>query len=369
MSLNRGKQLTWERVIPDIATKNEFLMHLLLALSGLDDFTHQNPCNQDSRTVLFSKGSNESMSSTDVDSGSLHTIIEHHQQGLRGLREALDGATEANVEVLATGSMLLSAFAFASLRLKDFDPSHADGDGRPRVDWLRLVRGAASIIGHNWASLIRGRLRKLFIFNRLDGVELDFPVTSPTLIHSKRLSTFAEGARRAISNLRTFSDDLNLAITNAGHRADSAHSPTCAQNERDFLEQMFEDHERVIDIVEDKYIRILHVIHYFSRVDSDVSSDLDILADIEDTAVISWPHLLPQRFISSLDSYPCFGILEGKSFTILVHLYLILAVMENTWYIGTTIDREVKKVNALVTTLGSPQLVELMQWPMEVVSS
>lgn len=368
MSLNRGKCLTWERVIPDIATKNEFLMHLLLALSGLDDFTHQHPCNQDSQTVPSPKGSNESMSFTGVDSTSLHTVVEHHQQGLRGLRAALDGATEANLEALATGSMLLSAFGFASLRLKDFDPSHADGDGRPRVDWLRLVRGAASIISHNWASLRTGRLRKLFIFDRLDGGELDTPLTSPTLIHSKRLSTFKEGARRAIFNLRTFSDDLNLAITNAGHQTDSAHSPSCAQNERNFLEHMFEDHERVIDVVEDKYLRILHVIH-FSRVDSDASSDLDILADIEDSAVVSWPYLLPQTFVSSLDSYPYFGILEGKSFTILVHLYLILAIMENTWYIGTTIDREVKKVNALVTTLGNPQLIELMQWPMEVVSS
>lgn len=344
-------------------------MHLLLALAGLDDFTDQKTCSQISSEPVSGEGM-----TSDMNSVALQIITEHHQRGLKGLREELDAVTHANIEVLATGSMLLVAFAFASLRLSDFDPPHSDGFGRPRTDWLRLARGAASIIKDNWMSLRRSRLRHLFVFPNLTddwkycGANSDPTLSPPREIHSKRLSIFARGARQAISNLRAFSDDLDIVITMTGVPADSNLTPNATQSAQPSRDELFEEHKRVIGVIEDMYMRILHVLHT-RRIDPRASSDLEVLAEIEDTAVTSWPPFVSQAFISSLDLNPSFGKLEGKSFTLLAYLYLTLAILENIQYLGTGIDREVRKINSLVTSLGNSQLVELMQWPMEIVNS
>lgn len=53
MSLNSRKNLVWERVIPEIAAKNAFLMHLLLALASLDLFTTQTHDERTSPTLML----------------------------------------------------------------------------------------------------------------------------------------------------------------------------------------------------------------------------------------------------------------------------------------------------------------------------
>ena len=142
MSLSPRKSLVWERVIPKIAAKNAFLMHLLLALAGLDLLRTQS---HDRRMHLTS------------DSAELRALVEHHQNGLKGLQEELLSNEETNAEVLFAGSMLIVGFAFGSLRVGNLDilsrtsqvlsgREHTISDishptDRPHVQWLRLVRG------------------------------------------------------------------------------------------------------------------------------------------------------------------------------------------------------------------------------------
>ncbi|RJE19582.1 hypothetical protein PHISCL_08072 [Aspergillus sclerotialis] len=366
MSFKPTRSFAWERVVPDIVTANEFLMHLLLALAGLDYFTHDQHSQQ-----LLNTSMNNPTKSRDLDPANLQAIIEHHQLGLEGLRRALDGATEANVETLTAGSMLIVAFAFASLRVRDFDLSDVCGVRRPRIDWLHLVRGASSVVRQNWASLIRGRLRHLLLFNyvnddwKLCQGELE-SASTPPVVHSKRLSAFAAGARRAIYNLREFSNALTINQNFPRHSANSTSSPSSEQNQQPSVKHIYEEHTRAIDVVEDMYMRILHVLH-FARIEPQSPSDHDVLSDVEDTAATSWPILLSQEFLSSLDSYESFGVVEGTSFTILAHLHLTLALLENIWYLGPSIDREIEKINSLILTLGNDDLFRLMQWPMEVI--
>ncbi|KAJ6009069.1 hypothetical protein N7499_000977 [Penicillium canescens] len=90
LSLNPGKALIWGRVSPDIADKNAFLMHLLIALAGVDILTTQQP--------------NEQMHAN-LDAAKLQTLVEHHQMGLQGLQEQLAAVKHTNAEVLFAGSM------------------------------------------------------------------------------------------------------------------------------------------------------------------------------------------------------------------------------------------------------------------------
>ncbi|KAF5004930.1 hypothetical protein F66182_15993, partial [Fusarium sp. NRRL 66182] len=85
MTLHKIKTEVWERVFLDLATTNEFLMHLILALAGAD--------------ILITEECPMSWSA------SLHLIMEHHQQGLAGLQKALCATAELNEEALLAGSM------------------------------------------------------------------------------------------------------------------------------------------------------------------------------------------------------------------------------------------------------------------------
>ena len=81
MSFKYTQSLAWERVVPDIVTANEFLMHLLLALVGLGYFTHDQHSQQSINTPINDPGG-----SKDLDPANLQLLIEHHQLRLEGPR-------------------------------------------------------------------------------------------------------------------------------------------------------------------------------------------------------------------------------------------------------------------------------------------
>lgn len=382
MTLHSGKSLVWERIFPDVAASKEFIMHLLLALAGLDILTADHPSDgqvhwENSTTSIGSHIKNPELNK-------LETVIQHHQRGLEGLQEELRGAGESNAELLVIGSMLVVGFAFASLRIRDLDPSpqilsdsidtnsyHTASDaGRPQVHWLRLIRGVSFITQQYWITLKKSRVRTLLLFNNANDdwkpcqSELDSAPAPQGAPRSTRITRFALGARQAILNLRTFSSILK---TRTAVTEDLAYPTSFPSPDSDRM-TILQKQDDAITLIEDIYMRILYVLQ-LRRIETRSSSSLDTQAEIEEAAVTSWPHLLSQTFISSLESYESFGVIEGLSFTILVYLYLTLSILEDLWYLGTTFDKEINKIHALILKLNDNQLADLMKWPMEVIKT
>lgn len=371
LSLHPRKILVWERVITEIASNNPFLMHLLLALAGLDILTSQKP---DQRTAMTS------------DAIKMQSLVEHHQKGLQGLQEKLTSIEKTSAEVLFAGSMLIVGFAFGSLRIENLDLSAQTSQvsrknisqGSPHrfevppLEWLRLVRGVSSIARHSWKTLKLGRLRPLLMFsNANEDWKLLGPdhVPSAVSLHymrSEQLSAFALGAPEAISSLREFLSTLKATMLEVGDGVGTSQI-SGSSPEYDGIHQLgdvFEAQNQAIDVAEQMYMRVIYVLE-LQRIETS-SSDRDIQVEIEDAAITAWPHLVPEIFISSLDSNHGPEILTGLSFTILAHLYLLLTLLDDLWYLGKNFGAEITKINALVVGLGDSSLLKLMEWPVNV---
>jgi hypothetical protein len=377
LSLNPDKALVWERVIPDIAGKNAFLMHLLIALAGLDILTTHQP--------------NEQMYANS-DAAKLQTLVEHHQMGLQGLQEQLATVEDANAEVLFAGSMLIVGFAFGSLRVGNLDhltnmsqsasteehtsPGTPHRFDRPHIQWLQLLRGATFIVRDSWATLKLSRLRPLLLFNNAnEDWKLLGPDPLPTSVppgcvrsRSQSISAFALGASRAILRLREYLNTLKSTDCEVGD--DIIQSPISGtspgSNGNPQLDELFAAQDQAIAIAEQMYLRIIYVLQ-LQRIESS-SSDRDLHAEMEDAAIASWPGLVPQAFISSLDSESNLDIPIGFSFIILAHLYLLLTLPDHLWYLGKHFGMEIKTIHGLITELGDPRLSSLMAWPMNVLT-
>lgn len=105
MSFDQKRILIWKQVIPDLAAKEEFLMHLLLALAGVHFLLERLPTGQGNEEDSV-------VEEQEMDPISLSDIVEHHQKGLQGLRAALATLSPATAEVICCGSTLLVGFAF-----------------------------------------------------------------------------------------------------------------------------------------------------------------------------------------------------------------------------------------------------------------
>lgn len=367
MTLHKIKTEVWERIILDLAATNDFLMHLVLALAGAE--------------ILITEKSNPSISWTP----SLQSIMEHHQQGLAGLQEALCAFAELDAEALLAGSMLVVGFAFASLGIKDLDSSmgtsqHSSlgGSSTPlQIQWLHLARGVTSILGQFWSSLRRCRLRALLFFNndnddwKLCETELRSGVVqlNNQSIQLKRLRKFASGANYALSGLR----DICASLRPSGHLEEGSDSsplidtPRSDRSGRTSLGAC----EQAIDVVENLYMRILYVLHMkpLNSQSPSSSSNLEIQTDLEDAAIAGWPIQLSEDFISILDSRHenVDTLLLGVSLTILAHLYSTVAILEDIWYLGKSCDGEIYKINALICGLGDERLIHLMEWIVDLI--
>ncbi|GAA92322.1 hypothetical protein AKAW_10436 [Aspergillus luchuensis IFO 4308] len=299
MALHPERKLIWQRVIPTLAAEEEYLMHLLLALAG----THA-LCEAESPEAKSLDPNLDPNFQNNPEANSFrdyHRILDHHQKGLEGFRHALSEATASTAEYIFCGSILIVAFAFASLRiraLRDKGMGFHNGDsaGEPWIDWLHLVRGLGA-------------------FDYGMNVE-DTP--SPDSYGSPNIQTIPELLREQIST---------------------------------------------IDRLEDMYMRILYVFR-FTASERDSSISMDIQTDLEEAAVLSWPHLISQSFILSIQQGQGAGVFEGFSYVILAHFYVILLLFEDLWYLRGAFPREIRNTHMLVVKLGDEALMPLMQWPM-----
>lgn len=375
MSFNRRRTLIWQQIIPDLAAKEEFLMHLLLALAGVHFLLERLPTGE---------GNEDSVAEEqEMNPISLSNVVEHHQKGLQGLRAALATLSPATAEVICCGSTLLVGFAFASLRIRALNefrrPSESENDGHLQLDWLYLIRGLVSILGQQWPTLKMGRLRSLLYYRHANHDWKAFPpstMTSPfprLKLCSLRLSKFAYGASTTLESLRNFINTLKPSYKTRSEISNSA-TPTSQGSPIPYIylydnDELLRAQEAAIDILEDMYMRILHILE-FTTSERDTPVNLDVQADLEDTAVTSWPDLLSSTFLASLnvDKEIGIGSVEGGSYAILAHFYLIFTLYENSWYLKDSFEREIAVIDGLIRRAGNEHLVSLMRWPMEVVS-
>lgn len=381
MTLHKIKSVVWEYVIPEMAAANEFLMHLVLALAGLDILTLENTRDGNVQSSPY-----PSMCS---NASRLQSIMEHHQRGLAGLQEALCATSEPDAEALLAGSMLIVGFAFASFGIRDLDPSIAVSQdsttpdlaspsplpdvGTPQIQWLHLVRGVTSILKQFWPTLRTCRLRSLLFNNnanddwRICEAKLRSNTTASENIRSRRLQRFATGANRAITALRVQIGRLRSSGIFLEDAVGSPLSTTPHSDQSGSREKASVDlHEQAIAVVENLYMRILFVMQ-LKALGSQCSADLEIQAELEDAAVSGWPHLLSDEFISSLDLRGHVDTSQGLSFVILAHLYLTSAISDELWYCGKRVDIEIHKIRSVIAGLDDANLSSLMEWPMHVI--
>ncbi|KAF3402547.1 hypothetical protein DPV78_004257 [Talaromyces pinophilus] len=374
MSLHPTRVVMWQRVIPEIATKREYLMHLLLALAGMHaQYEYYTSTVVDSNPTDYRNGAYfDGNSSADVD---LYRMIEHHQKGLEGVQEALYHVSSATAEDVCCGSILITAFAFGSLSISGYNNSIEPGlsheDESPSTEWLRLCRGLVGVIHEHWTTLKRGRLRSMLHYSHANDdwkmyPPLDPLSSSPRLIQGSRvLSIFAQGASKALSMLRAFSTTLFSSPAASSELSLSPYRNT-EDSQLDTTDDYDADYGITIDKLEEIYMRILYVLH-FTESERSCSASLDIQIDLEDAAITSWPEMISDAFISSLNPKCPLGIANGFSFTILAHFYLTLILLEDLWYLNRGIRKEIQKIARLVSNLNDSPLSNLMQWPMAVI--
>ncbi|PYI20675.1 hypothetical protein BO99DRAFT_381884 [Aspergillus violaceofuscus CBS 115571] len=381
MTLNTTRKYVWEQVIPDMATKKEYLMHLLLALSG-EHVLYQ--AHVAESTVLGIEDSQASLAACSQQELQLeyHRIIQHHQKGLEGFRQALFDISPATAEYVFCGALLIVAIAFASISTRNQDCTaglgfgQAEDDQNPYIDWLHLVRGLTSIVEGHWFTLKRGRLRTMLFYTHAnDDWKAAVPVISssqfPRLKYAPKVfHVFAQGACQALQMIRTFAGTLSPSQeATTSIDGDIFGKPQHPQHDHEQDEHPQYDHLHAIDRLEEIYMRILYTLQ-FSHSKRDFPASLDIQNDIEDSAVNSWPTMLSARFFDSLktSTRDHLGTAEGFSYTILAHFYLVSILFQDVWYLNSGFRSEIQKIIRLVSRLENEALNGLLTWPMAVIS-
>ncbi|RAH40492.1 Zn(II)2Cys6 transcription factor domain-containing protein, partial [Aspergillus brunneoviolaceus CBS 621.78] len=397
MTLSATRKDVWEQVIPDMVTKKEYLMHLLLALSG-EHVLYQAYMTQSTASGIDDNQSSLAACSQHELQLEYHRVIQHHQMGLEGYRQALTDISPTTAEDIFCGALLITAISFASICTRNQDRtawlgfSQADDDQSPYIDWLHLVRGLTSIIEGHWFTLKRGRLRTmLFYLYDNDDWKAAVPAISssqfPRLRYAPKVfHVFAQGACRALQMLRIFartlspSQEATMFIDGDSlsrlQQTDHHDQPTPSNGADDSSQHDHEqdecpqhDHLHTIDRLEEIYMRILYALQ-FSRSERDTPASLDIQNDIEDSAVMSWPCMLSARFFDSLQSSAVdhLGAAEGFSYTILAHFYLVSILFQDLWYLNSGFRSEIQKIIRLVSRLENEALSGLLKWPMAVIA-
>lgn len=88
---------------------------------------------------------------------------------------------------------------------------------------------------------------------------------------------------------------------------------------------------------------------------------------VQTAQTASWPHLVPETFITSLELEDDLEIFTGFSYAIFAHLYLLLALLDNIWYFEKNFGTEIKNINVLVAGRDSLERSEVIAWPMKVL--
>ncbi|KAJ5153741.1 uncharacterized protein N7500_009180 [Penicillium coprophilum] len=360
MTLHQRRSDVWQRIIPELASENRYLMHLLLALGGIH---------------MVKQKADASRPVEGSDTVDLAIIMEHHQRGLEGFREDVSRISSFNAEAIFTGSILVVAFAFAYLKIQDLDPltepieemnssmANLHSTNKiPRLNWLYLNRGVTSVIGDQWQTLKSSRLRQILSLQHTDETWLDSSLHAPSRLSRcpPRLLKFAEGARQAVASIKTL---LNMVEPTRDDLSSCSGTPTSQPSPSTTLDWAMDAHFETIRILESLYLRILSVLHCTA---TEFPSDKEIQIEFEEAAILSWPCLLPSAFLTSLERSD-HNSLHGHSLVILAHFYLVNTLVD-TWYMRGSFELELLRVNTLVGSLNESQLSTFMLWPNEVVA-
>ncbi|KAL3452717.1 hypothetical protein BJX65DRAFT_154059 [Aspergillus insuetus] len=362
MSLSPYRQQVWETLIPKLATDHEFLMHLLLALAGLDDF----PLDTQPAGGVPLGGTISSDSATSMHyAHHMQIVVGHHQCGLQGFRDQLSTLSNANCHQVFAGSMLLVAFAFASLRVRNWSDSHMSISAttttpllKLRLDWIYLIRGLTTVVVQCWPSLRMGPFREILQYPGATEDWKMYPDTMFTTVAapagcSSRIARFCGGAFEAISRLRSLQD-----ATPSPMDADSPFNSG--------LDQASSALRDGLELLESMYMRILYVVQ-FSRDETNTGAAVPVAiqTDMENAAVMGWPQALSESFLASLGSP---DVTPNASLVVLAHLYLTLALFEATWFLNSAFDEEIMKIDALLKASHDETFIALMQWPVTVLN-
>lgn len=349
MSLNPARQKVWQSLIPSLAARHEFLMHLLLALSGLD---YLHPDGHFIPDLSAEAASQQSQPSSTGINHHLQVVVGHHQYGIQGFRAQLSALSNSNYHEVFVGSLLLVGFAFASLRFRIWGDSHLSAVPEPklRLDWIYLIRGQVTVVKQCWPALRMGPFREMLHFQWATEDWKMYPseifTAAPPPGCSPRVARFCQGAYEALSRLKMV-EESTLAAVDEDEDEDSPRSRPGTTEALDVLESM--------------YMRILYVIQFHR---DGKCTPADIEADMEDAAVMGWPQTLPGEFLTTLG---CADVAPSFSLVILAHFYLILSLFESTWFLKGAFDNEILKMDALFKTNGDETFIALMEWPVSVL--
>ncbi|OQD93190.1 hypothetical protein PENSOL_c034G02258 [Penicillium solitum] len=359
MTLHQRRSNIWQHIIPELASESRYLMHLLLALGGIHMVKQKADAN---RIVSFQNS----------DTVDLAIIMKHHQRGLEGFREDVSRISPSNAEAVFTGSMLVVAFAFAFLKIEDFNPLTGPTKGRsgamadpistntmPRLNWLYLNRGVTSVIGDQWKTLKTSRLRQILLLQHSDEFWVNSSSNAPSRIShcSPRLLKFADGARQAVASIKASLNMLEHDLSSCSGTPTSQPSPPTT------LGWAMDAHNETICILESVYSRILSILGCAS---TENPTDKEIQLDLEEAAILSWPNLLPSAFLASLETSD-HNYFSGLSLVIFAHFYLVNTLVD-TWYMRGSFEGEIPRVHALIDSLNESHLSTFMLWPKEVMS-
>ncbi|KAL5041089.1 hypothetical protein BDW71DRAFT_192483 [Aspergillus fruticulosus] len=364
MSLDDKRRIVWQRVVPILAAKHNYLMHLLLAVGGVH--------------MIATQELENDTQGPETDTVGLRVIMEHYQRGLRGFREAVSQIAQLNSEAIYAGSLLLVAFTYASFQLSELDRQSVNEgllldfvsesqDGNVlHFRWLHLIRGVSSVICDQWGALKASRLRPLLLHFHGDEYWKDLPF-APSLTRlsrcSPRLLAFAQGSGQAIANLKAIWAAIQPPCADNPSVVDSPSSlPSSTTLDGSLNEQL-----RAIGFLDMIYSRINCALQC-STGEQGYPNDLDIQTNLEEAAVLSWPTMLTSDFIALLEMTNRTNPVWRHSLVILAHFYVINTLVDR-WYLKGSFEREISKIFELIAVANDAKLAPLMRWPLEIVNS
>lgn len=365
MSLHPKRSMVWQRVIPHLAGKHHYLMHLLIALGGIHSITQR-----------LRQNAGEDYDPGPVD---LRSTMKHYQRGLQDFRQEVAMLSDANAEAVYAGSLLLVAFVYASLQVPELHPAFSTTEqaslpytptpnkqtlppiNRLELKWLHLIRGVSTVVQGHWPVLKSSCLRPMVLHFHGDEYWKDVPSDSPlpNLSHcSLPLHLFTQGAFQAVRDLRAFHATLRLS--------DSSELHLTPVSSPDTSEAPVDGPSRAIDVLQNVYSRVISVFQCTAN-ELGFPDDAEIQYNLEEAAVLSWPILVPDDFIGLLEVDGGTCLAWAFSLIILAHFYVVNALV-GRWYLGA-FKEEILRIQRSVSGLRVPELDRLLIWPVKVATS
>ncbi|KAB8267834.1 hypothetical protein BDV30DRAFT_243949 [Aspergillus minisclerotigenes] len=365
MSVHPKRSMIWQRVIPHLAGKHRYLMHLLIALGGIHSIIHR---------LKQSPGEDDGSGTVD-----LRSIMNHYQRGLQDFRQEVAMLSDANAEAVYAGSLLLVAFVYASLQVPELHPACSTTElaslpytptrnkqtlppiNRLEVNWLHLIRGVSTVVQGHWPALKSSCLRPMVLHFHGDEYWKDVPFDSSLsdLKHcSLPLHVFNQGAFQAVTDLRAF--HATLRFTDSGElHLNSVSGPNTSEG-------AVNGPLRAIEVLQNVYSRVISVFQCTAN-ELGFPDDAEIQYNLEEAAVLSWPSLVPDVFIGLLEIDGTPGLAWGFSLIILAHFYVVNALVDR-WYLGA-FKEEILRIQRSVSSLCVAELDRLLIWPVKVAAS